>query len=97
MAPRINRAKTLGCHAVEPDNTDCFDNQDCWGQMTNPSVSSGSTVKAAQVAYNKWFAQYCHQKGLAVALKNTRKSLPSFLPSFFPSSPLLMSSSFQLV
>jgi len=68
---RIDRAKSVGCDAIEPDNTDCFDNQDCWSTMKNPSVTAGSQVKLAQIAYNTWLANYTHSKGMLIALKNT--------------------------
>jgi len=71
MKPRYTTAKQLGCHAVEPDNVDCYGNEDCWGQMKNPTVSSGDQVKNAQIAYNKWMAQYAHSLGLSIALKNS--------------------------
>jgi len=70
MIPRFQRAKSQGCHGVEPDNIDCYDNDDCWSKMTNPTVSSGDKVKDAQVAYNNWQAQYAHSLGLAIAMKN---------------------------
>jgi len=70
MIPRFQRAKSQGCHGIEPDNIDCYDNDDCWSKMINPSVSSGDKVKAAQIAYNKWQADYAHSIGLAIAMKN---------------------------
>jgi hypothetical protein len=52
---------------VEPDNTDCFTNQD---ECPLPSVSKAEQ-KAAQLAYNTWTAEYAHTKGMLCALKNT--------------------------
>jgi len=28
MIPRIDLAAKIGCNGLEPDNTDCFDNED---------------------------------------------------------------------
>uniref|UniRef100_A0A6B2LDN7 Glycoside-hydrolase family GH114 TIM-barrel domain-containing protein n=1 Tax=Arcella intermedia TaxID=1963864 RepID=A0A6B2LDN7_9EUKA len=76
MIPRFQRALQEGCHGVEPDNIDCYENQDCWGQMTNPSVSSGDDVKQAQLTYNTWQVSYAHSLGLAIAMKNAVGLLP---------------------
>eukprot|EP00008_Paramoeba_atlantica_P006885 CAMPEP_0201487862 /NCGR_PEP_ID=MMETSP0151_2-20130828/15856_1 /ASSEMBLY_ACC=CAM_ASM_000257 /TAXON_ID=200890 /ORGANISM="Paramoeba atlantica, Strain 621/1 / CCAP 1560/9" /LENGTH=149 /DNA_ID=CAMNT_0047873023 /DNA_START=140 /DNA_END=586 /DNA_ORIENTATION=- len=54
MTPRFERAAAIGCHAVEPDNIDCYDNKDCWGAMTNPKVNRGSKVEQEQIDYNLW-------------------------------------------
>merc|ERR1711957_67394 len=62
MRPRFQRARDYGCHGVEPDNVDCYDNGDC-------KVSGKS--KSVQLTYNKWQAEYAHSLGLAIALKNT--------------------------
>jgi len=70
MSPRFQRAASQGCHGVEPDNIDCYDNDDCWSKMTNPSVSDGDKVKAAQITYNKWQVDYAHSLGLSIAMKN---------------------------
>mmetsp|Transcript_35759 Transcript_35759/g.86070 ORF Transcript_35759/g.86070 Transcript_35759/m.86070 type:complete len:308 (+) Transcript_35759:48-971(+) len=58
MAPRFQRAAQYGCHAVEPDNIDCYDNDDC------------GKPESAQIAYNKWQAEYAHSLGLAIGQKN---------------------------
>jgi len=70
MIPRFQRAKSQGCHGVEPDNIDCYDNDDCWGTMINPTVPSGDDVKQAQLTYNIWQADYAHSLGLVIAMKN---------------------------
>jgi len=70
MIPRFQRAKSEGCHGVEPDNIDCYDNKDCWGKMINPTVSNGNAVKSAQLAYNKWQVSYAHSLGMVIAMKN---------------------------
>ena len=66
MAPRLDAAAAKGCDAVEPDNTDCFTNPDECGVS-----GSGQAKKAAQLAYNRWTAEYAHGKGMLCALKNT--------------------------
>jgi len=68
MMPRFQRAVALGCHGIEPDNTDCYDNKDCWGKM---GYSDGKNVIPFQLQYNQWFSNHAHSLGLAIALKNT--------------------------
>jgi len=68
MTPRFQKAISSGCHAIEPDNTDCFDNSDCWKKM---GFSDGSKVIPFQLQYNQWLADYAHSNGLSIALKNT--------------------------
>eukprot|EP00005_Dracoamoeba_jomungandri_P006341 CAMPEP_0174261856 /NCGR_PEP_ID=MMETSP0439-20130205/12509_1 /TAXON_ID=0 /ORGANISM="Stereomyxa ramosa, Strain Chinc5" /LENGTH=321 /DNA_ID=CAMNT_0015346455 /DNA_START=95 /DNA_END=1057 /DNA_ORIENTATION=- len=70
MGPRFERAVEYGCHGVEPDNIDCYDNEDCWSGMTSPSVSDGDEIIDDQIAYNKWMAEYAHSLGLSIAMKN---------------------------
>jgi len=82
MMPRFQRAKSQGCHGVEPDNIDCYDNDDCWSKMTNPSVSSGNAVKAAQITWNKWQASYAHSLGLAIAMKNAVGLVPTLASDY---------------
>jgi len=79
MTPRFQKAVDYGCHAIEPDNTDCYDNKDCWGAM---GYSSGSKVIPYQITYNKWLSQIAHQYGLAIALKNTVDLVPQLGSSF---------------
>jgi hypothetical protein len=77
MAPRFQRAVSEGCHGVEPDNIDCYDNDDCWGKMINPTEPKNSpVVMAAQLAYNKWQASYARSLGLAIAMKNAVGIVP---------------------
>lgn len=82
MGARMDLAVSQGCDGVEPDNTDCYNNQDCWSTMQNPSVSSGQNVVPAQLAYNQWLAKYAHARGLLIALKNTIDLIPQLVDSF---------------
>jgi len=82
MAARIDLAASQGCDGVEPDNTDCFTNEDCWGTMTNPSVRSGDAVRGAQISYNSWLSSYSHNSSLIIALKNTVDLIPKLVDSF---------------
>jgi len=68
MSPRFYKAVKYGCHAIEPDNTDCYDNESCWSKM---GYTSGSKVKPFQITYNVWLTQIAHANGLSIALKNT--------------------------
>ena len=76
MSSRIDLAAQYGCDGVEPDNTDCYDNKECWSSMTNPTVLKGSTVIPAQIAYVKWMAQYAHSKGMVIGFKNSLTIVP---------------------
>ena len=69
MAHWIDLAAQYGCDAVEPDNIDCYLSQACWGVMQNPSYNSANStaVKALEIQYLTWMAQYAHSKGLAIA------------------------------
>jgi hypothetical protein len=82
MGHRIDLAKTQGCDGIEPDNIDCFDNRDCWSTMTNPSVSSSSQVKTAQLTYNKWLASYAHSQGLLIGMKNAISIIPDLVSTY---------------
>eukprot|EP01125_Pyxidicula_operculata_P019965 TRINITY_DN726_c1_g1_i1.p1 TRINITY_DN726_c1_g1~~TRINITY_DN726_c1_g1_i1.p1 ORF type:complete len:252 (-),score=37.25 TRINITY_DN726_c1_g1_i1:214-969(-) len=68
MAPRFTKAVNYGCNAIEPDNTDCYANQDCWSTI---GLSSSDEAQPYQIKYNLWLAQIAHQNGLSIALKNT--------------------------
>ena len=58
MGERIKMAKDAGCHGIEPDNIDCYDNKKC------------GKSKSAQKAFNKWTVDYAHSLGLSVCSKN---------------------------
>jgi hypothetical protein len=56
---RLDMAVSKGCDGVEPDNVDGYAND------------TGFELKARdQLAFNRFFANEAHQRGLAVALKN---------------------------
>jgi hypothetical protein len=71
MRTRLDMCKAAGFDAVEPDNVDGYSN------------ASGFPLKAAdQLAYNTWFANEAHKRGLSVALKNDVEQIPQLLPYF---------------
>ncbi|MDX3105559.1 endo alpha-1,4 polygalactosaminidase [Nonomuraea angiospora] len=71
MKARLDMCKAAGFDAVEPDNVDGYSN------------ASGFPLKAAdQLAYNSWFANEAHKRGLSVALKNDIEQIPALLPYF---------------
>lgn len=62
MRARLDRAVTLGCDAVDPDNVDAY---------AQPAGATGFPLTARdQLAYNRWLANEAHARGLAVGLKN---------------------------
>ncbi|MEV0384842.1 endo alpha-1,4 polygalactosaminidase [Nonomuraea sp. NPDC050643] len=71
MKARLDMCKAAGFDAVEPDNVDGYSND------------SGFPLKAAdQLAYNSWFANEAHKRGLSVGLKNDVEQIPQLLPYF---------------
>jgi len=68
MTPRFTKAVSYGCDVIEPDNTDCFDNSDCYSAFGH---KDGTPLIPYQIAFNNWLAQIAHSKGLKIALKNT--------------------------
>lgn len=50
-----------GCDGIEPDNIDCYQNEDCWGSMINPTVGSGDEILQQQLDWNIWQANYAHR------------------------------------
>lgn len=59
MQGRIDQAVALGCDGVEPDNMDGYAND-----------SGFDLSYEDQLAYNRHLANYAHEQGLAVGLKN---------------------------
>lgn len=66
MYPRFQAAFERGCHAVELDNIDCFQNSDCYKKLG----LSSALARTYQVAYNQWQLDVAHGLGLSVAMKN---------------------------
>jgi hypothetical protein len=63
MLGRLNKAKTAGCDAVDPDNVDEYTN--------NVSNDLGQTITSTdQYLYNTWLATRAHARGLKIFLKN---------------------------
>jgi len=67
MSPRFQRAKAMGCDAIEADNVDCYDSPYCQGRMKGVTRAA---AKTAQIAYNLWQLNTSHSLGLALSLKN---------------------------
>jgi hypothetical protein len=71
LQSRFDLAQSKGFDAVEPDNVDGFANQ------------SGFPLTAKdQLAFNRWVAAQCHQRGLSVGLKNDVDQLAQLQPAF---------------
>ncbi len=71
MAARLDLARAKGCHGVDPDNVDAYQ------QATGFPLSA-----ADQLAYNRWLAEAAHARGLSVGLKNDLEQIPDLLPWF---------------
>jgi hypothetical protein len=71
MRARIELAKAKGCHAVEPDNVDGFDNNTGFG-----------LTAAHQLDFNRFLAATAHGQGLSVGLKNALALIPQLVGDF---------------
>ncbi|KAG9233852.1 glycoside hydrolase superfamily [Amylocarpus encephaloides] len=66
MKTRIDNAAKKGCDAIDPDNTDAYQN------------SNGLNMKETDsVAYMQFLASYAKSQGLAIGLKNSLSIIPS--------------------
>ncbi|SEG82715.1 hypothetical protein SAMN05444920_10581 [Nonomuraea solani] len=71
MKARLDMCKAAGFDAVEPDNVDGYTND------------TGFPLTAAdQLAYNAWFANEAHKRGMSVGLKNDVEQIPQLLPYY---------------
>lgn len=80
MEARLDLARQKGCHAVEPDNVDAWDN------LVNQHAPAGTPAHAIsaadQLAYNRWTAAAAHARGLAVLLKNDLAQIPELVTAY---------------
>jgi hypothetical protein len=65
MKAHMDRAKVLGCDALEPDNIDAY------------SIIPDFISAANQYSYNNWLATTAHAKGLKIFLKNDLEQIPN--------------------
>ncbi len=63
LEARFDRAKQLGCDAVEPDNMDGFD-------VSSHNPSGFPLTYEDQIFFNLWVAKEVHDRGMAVGFKN---------------------------
>lgn len=69
MATRIAMAKEKGCHAIDPDNVDVYDND------------SGLDLNSDDSAdYFKFLAEEAHGHGMSIGLKNSADIIQAVLP-----------------
>jgi hypothetical protein len=59
MSKRLDRAKTMGCDGVDPDNVDGWTNDTGFGLGA-----------ADQIDFNRFLAREAHKRGLVIGLKN---------------------------
>ena len=60
---RFDRARNMGCDAIEPDNVDGYD-------TTAHDLTGFPLAYADQIYFNVWVATAAHTRGMLVALKN---------------------------
>ena len=65
LEKRISKAKELGCHAIEYDNVDCWQNK-----CVKDKKQGDKEMFNWQLTFNIWLAETGHKYGLAVGLKN---------------------------
>jgi len=71
MTARLDRARERGCDGVEPDNVDGYTN------------GTGFDLTAEdQLAFNRQLANAAHDRGLAIALKNSGDQAAALEPYF---------------
>ena len=75
----MDNFKEAGCHAVEPDNIDCHDNNACYDSDFPLGNASQSDMHEAQLAYNTWMAEYAHSLGMGIAFKNNLSQVEDFV------------------
>lgn len=71
MRARLDLCKQKGFDAVEPDNMDGYTNN-----------TGFPLTYQHQVAYNTWFANEAHQRGLSVGMKNDSEQVGDLQPYF---------------
>ena len=75
LQPRFQAAKDKGCHGVDPDNVDCYQNPQCGPLMAGRSLSKSQQLQA-QVAFNQWQLDTAHGLGMIIGLKNSGELIP---------------------
>ena len=63
LKARFDRAKAMGCDAIEPDNMDGYDS-------TAHEASGFPLTYEDQILFNLWVADEVHSRGMYVGLKN---------------------------
>eukprot|EP00121_Abeoforma_whisleri_P013364 Awhi_evm1s12326 len=74
---RVDLAVSKGCHAIEFDNVDCWEN-DC----VSGKSKFDSELEQEQLRYNKYLGEMAKSKGLAAGLKNDVHHLAQLEPYF---------------
>lgn len=75
MATRLEYAVQKGCHAIEPDNVDCYSNSECYSGLSSDFDTSlyknkAAYAKALEITYVQALATKAHDLGLSIVLKN---------------------------
>ncbi len=71
MRARLDTCRDKGFDGVEPDNIDAYTND-----------TGFSLTYEDQLAYNIWFANEAHARGLSIGLKNDDEQVSDLLPYF---------------
>ena len=71
MEARLNKCSEKGFDGVEPDNVDAFDNPTGF-QLTYED----------QIAYNLWWVEQAHARGLSIGLKNALQHIPDVVDEY---------------
>ncbi|CAK4631284.1 hypothetical protein LEN26_015341 [Aphanomyces euteiches] len=68
LGKRLDKLQAKGCQGVEPDNIDCYGNEDCWKNMNG--ITSGDQVQGVQVSFLRRVADAAHNRNMAIVIKN---------------------------
>lgn len=71
MAARLDLAVAKGCHGVDPDNVNAYENQ-----------SGFDLDYQHQLDFNIWLAEQAHARGLSIGLKNDLNQIPDLVEHF---------------
>ncbi|KAK7508565.1 hypothetical protein BaRGS_00000131 [Batillaria attramentaria] len=68
ITKRLDRAKSMGCDAVDPDNVDGY----------TPENRSGlGLTKSDTISFLTWMSDQAHSRGMSIGLKNAIGLIPS--------------------
>lgn len=77
MRDRMKLAKQKGCHGIEPDNIDCWQNRCVFDLPAESPI-----MFKQELVYLKWMSAYAHSLGLNIGFKNNLGQVTELQPHF---------------